>query len=71
VDEKSGNSARARVDVLVIAPDGKVDIPIMEPYIYIPHRVSKVPPNDNPVQMSVSSDGIYIKVLTCIVLNPR
>ena len=69
VDKQTSNGARTRVYVLVIAPSGKVDVPVVKLQFDISSCMSQIPANRNTVRMSMGSDCCYVKALSRIILN--
>ena len=69
VNEKPGNGARASIDILVVAPCCKVDVPIVQLHIYIANRMGKVPSNIDAFGMRVLCDCLDVKVLAGVVLD--
>ncbi|KAF4619095.1 hypothetical protein G7Y89_g14752 [Cudoniella acicularis] len=47
VDEEASNGAWSAVEVFVAAPDGAVDIPVMERKGYVADGVGEIPDNKN------------------------
>lgn len=50
VDEDAGDGSRAGVEVLVRAPRGKVDAPVVQLQRNVPDGVSAIERNETPLQ---------------------
>ena len=71
MDEDCSSSTGARIKILVVAPYSEIDIPIMEPQLYVASSVGTVPANAYAFRMSVLRDGGDIEILSCIELYAR
>ena len=65
------NCAWPSVDVLVIAPNGKIDIPFMQVELHIPCSVCQIPADEQTFCMSVFGNALDVKTLARVVLNSR
>lgn len=69
VDEGAGNAAGAGIEVLVRAPAGKVDIPLVQAERNIANGVRKVKSNGRTDLVRRLGDGGNVKELTGVVLD--
>ena len=70
VQKQAGHGSGTAVDIFVVAPCGKVHIPIMELQHYVTHRMGAIPPNQDAFGVSMGGDRFDVKILASIVLNP-
>lgn len=71
VDEGTGDSTWAGVDVLVRAPGSKIHIPVMELERHVSSSVGKIPSDKKALRLRMRGDGLDIKELASVVLNAR
>lgn len=71
VDEEAADRPGARVDVLVVAPGGEVDVPFVEGERDVADRVGEIPPDFYAVVLGVGGDGGHVEVLACVELDAR
>lgn len=68
MDEYCSNGTRSGVDVLVVAPYSKVDVPVVELQIHIAGGVRTVPADQNTFRVSMFRDSWDVKILSGIEL---
>ena len=71
VDKESANASRTRVEVLVGAPDGEVDVPVVQPERHVADRVSQVDSNGDALGVSCLRQPRDVEQLSRVVLDPR
>jgi hypothetical protein len=72
VHKQPANRAGPGVDVLVIAPHGKVDLPRVQAQLNVPDRVRQVPRDGgDAARARVRRDGRHVEQLARVVLDAR
>ena len=71
VDEAAAHRARARVQVLVRAPDGEVHVPVVEAQDEVARRVRQVPADDATLRLREPRDRLDLERLARVVLDSR
>ena len=69
MNKATSNGSRTAIQVLVRAPNGKVDIPIMHLQWYIADRMCQIPTNDDAFALRVLSDGRDVEELARVKLD--
>lgn len=69
MDKEPADAAGTRVEVLVAAPDGKVDVPRVERERYVRDGVSEVPPGDGADRVGGRGDALDREGLAGVVLH--
>jgi hypothetical protein len=69
VDECSGDSAWTGVQVLVRAPDGKIDVPVVQMQFNIAGGMRQVKAHYRPDAMSDTGDRLYVERLSGVIVN--
>lgn len=69
VHKESSNGTRSGVDVFVIAPNGKINVPFVKLQVHVSDSMSQVPSDQDTLGVRVGSDGFDIKVLASVILN--
>mmetsp|Transcript_5456 Transcript_5456/g.11107 ORF Transcript_5456/g.11107 Transcript_5456/m.11107 type:complete len:264 (+) Transcript_5456:261-1052(+) len=68
--EATGNVARARIQVFVGAPAGKVATPIVQLQGNIPDGVGQVETHHAALVLGCTRDAVQLEELACVVLDP-
>lgn len=71
MNKNCSSSTWSGVEILIVAPYSKVDIPIVEFQINIASSVRAVPANEYTFRMSVFRDSWNIEILSRIELYAR
>jgi hypothetical protein len=69
VDKESTDYARTAVHVLVVAPCGEVDVPVMQLERHVADGMSQIPSNFDTKGVAVTRDELYVKELAAVVLD--
>ena len=69
VYEETADGAGAAVHVLVVAPDGKVDVPVVQAQRDVADSVSQIPAYNDALCLRIGRDACYVKVLACVELD--
>ena len=69
VHKEPSYGTRSRVEVLVRAPDGKVDVPVVQSEIYVAGCVCAVPADGDVKAVGVRGDGLDVEVLPGVELD--
>ena len=62
-DEAAADAAGTAVEVLVAAPDGEIDIPVMEVQRHIPRGVGQVETDDDAALMGRTDQSRHVEPL--------
>mmetsp|Transcript_10544 Transcript_10544/g.14434 ORF Transcript_10544/g.14434 Transcript_10544/m.14434 type:complete len:241 (+) Transcript_10544:145-867(+) len=71
VHKAPSNTTWAGVEVLVRAPAGKVNVPVMQLEREIANSMGQIEPNDAPLLVACFGNGCHVKILPSVVLNSR
>ena len=69
VHKQSGNRSGPSVDIFIVAPGGKVYVPVVQLQRDVPGGVCHVPANGDAEGVRVCGDGLDVEVLTRVVLD--
>lgn len=69
VHEGTCHSARSSVHILVGAPAGEIDVPVVESEFDISGGVGTVPADGDAVRMRMLGDSLDVEELTGVVLD--
>jgi len=67
--EETASCSRSGIQVFVAAPDGCIDVPVVELERYITDCVSEVPDDKDGVKTRECGDGVDVEELTSVVLD--
>lgn len=69
VNEAAPYGAGAAVHIFIRAPDGKVDVPVVQLEWNVADCVSEIPANGDAFRLRVRRDGIHVEELAGVELN--
>lgn len=67
--ETASDRARSAVEVLVRAPDGEVDVPVVQLYRHVADGVCEVPADENAFSLCVGCDALDVEELAGVELD--
>ena len=69
VHESASNGSGPRIEVLVCAPYGKINVPVVQFELDVSNCVSQIPAYSDTTIMRILGDGRNVEQLTAVVLN--
>jgi len=63
VDEATARASGPTVKVLVVAPDGEVDVPVVQSKGHIPRRMREIKSHNTTLRVPGAGDGLHVKQL--------
>ena len=71
MDKDGGNSAWSGIEILVVAPHRKINVPIVKLEVNIAGRMSTIPANQYALCVCVFCDSLHVEILPSIKLYAR